>query len=1402
VRQAVLLTTVLGLLGPSLALGQTDRPGPAKDPTIASLPLRSALHRNPTLGAPFDRLVDIYRKAGGVEPLIKLYRDHVGQYPQDVNAQIVFVRLLVATHDLKAETTAANAAKRFPKHPYLHYLHFDVLNRRHAPTAIDALDQAVRHQTIPALKRTWTKTLLKLAQVRGRRGLILDHLKRMDKDAGNQPQVLLDVGRQMLEHRLPEMALKAFTKASAESPSPQLMIELELSASRAEIDLGQKKAAAKRLDQLLNKLTADHWKRGEVLRRRLGLVETDTERQAMIAQATKLVTDRADETSVIDLAQTLTSFDLRRQALNALLAGGKTLPESVSIEQATLDLFDRLRDDRGKRHYLADRIKRYPQRHDLALTHIKSLFRTGDAKDAHAQLSVLIDRIEEAKRSAVLISMGRFLRGSGMNRDAAKILKQVVQREPTRLDLRRELAELLVSTGQQAEAGTLLARSIPNDATLETVLDAVQFMMQRRMYRQARSALVKRLPSAPANMDLRLMLLEIEGKLGNILGGQKLIEAVRKMADTAGRYRGWLTAATHFHDAFDQSTTFLKSEQERLETEDGQWTDARVERHLAFAEVAAEAGLRDTATNMLLNDLSSDPPMKIGIRLRRQLVRMLSGTINPPPILHQQLRELVKEDPNGSDEYNAHLAVLHARANRQDLATPLLKKLNLNVIRDPALLAKLQPLFGQLKDSEKTLAVLRRLTETDSTNRVHWKKWIYALASGGREDPLRSQLRKLLAGVRQLELDPTSRAMLKAHLFDSYWRSVAKLIDDGRPGSLNKALGIIDRVEEAATDQTRWLWVAWARAYVLNRLDRPVARDEALAELERMVDANAKQGRTDAIKTVQFPDGLRLDLEHAKALARTKPKEPELDLPQRVGPLPPLDLKWVFDTGGATVHDIMPIGNSVLLRDAEGMLWMVDRITGRLLWQRDGGSTHSAAHPLIDGDRLYLPKPQGICCVQLSDGRILWEATFGLSATRTKSKSQQANAALRSITPSMRLSGISPYSSGHLHKSGSRSWSSVRAWPTTPQGVIAAATSHVPVSIFLHDKNILGYNPTTGTLSKIDRKTGKLLHETRLPAGIASAGAGVGASLSGDRLFVYGQTAGMIDVSTGKYLWWFDPNQVRSWPINLAEPGSANTLGATSSGPVNAMTPWQGRRRTAWAGSPSWGQGQTQQIIVNYQTAHQAINTHALTQPTLPQLRLLPPLAVWGSQNGRRPGQLGLNRKGRLMIFEPTQSSASLLNADLPLGAKRIQLTGTVIGQAGRHIYLLQHSSLTSVDMITGQFHQLAIPMHDASGKDHLIRAVIDGALVWATSRRRVVCINTHTQDILLNAPLPEIAQPNGDLPQNDNVSYLPHGIVIQNNQGTGRLIPTAGAADQDLFFLATAPHRIVALQRRGADGD
>ncbi len=1428
-----------------------------------SLPLRTALHHDPTLAAPLDRLVTLYRSAGRVDELLGMYRAHVAHYPADPGGRTVLIRLLVATGDPAASDSARAAAAQFPQNAFLQHVLYEILQQRRDPRALDHLDRAIALSTRANRKMAWIDELLPAAVVAGRRDLAEKHLLAQAALV-DRPEECLMVARKMLEHKFYGPALELLQKPGATTADPETMVTIELEAAAAEVGLERTADAGARLDRLLAKLTADYWRRGEIVRQRLSLVATQAERDAMIAAARKRAEDNPrDVAAVLDLAQVLVGLQFRRDALTVLLEAGRRLPQSAEIERRTIDLFDRLRDERGREEYLAARIEAQPQRSDLIAMRAKTLFLLNRRDEALAETDRLLKSAATDEKIAGLLEMARFLRRSSLLADAAELFDRVVRIDPKRLDVMRELAETYLALGERYRVGELFSRPIDERASLENLLDLLQLMTRERFLVEARAALTARIAQQPQNLDLRVLLLKVEQRLGNVLDGEELIDESRELADTGARYRMWLEAAASFHDDFDTLSQFLEAEHARLDADPGEWSPRRLERRLAFAEVAGRSEYRGTVVTMLHTDLEDDLPPDDRVKIRRRLIALLEHDKTQAVTLTEQLQDLAR-DTRFADESHARLARLHATAGRHDLVAGLLDGIDVDRIGDAGLLNSLKRLYQQHGGSpQKILAVLERLTVLSPTERGQWKQWITALAAGGNEPRLRYALRRLLAGVEKMPLSGETQALLQTHVADSYWRSIARLLADGDAASLRRGLVLLDAVEQTGLDRDQALWAAWIRAYVLGRLDRPTTRDEAVGELERLLvetppESEPAEGngedKPDTPPRIAFPDGLTISAEHARRLLTEVAHGGSVAGEARQGPLGTLAAKWTFETGDqAPITAILPLDEArTLICDRAGNGHCVDAATGKLLWSRRmmpvaaatgdlsqygfGGMTPAqmiqqirqaqqmlATQPMSpaqraqaareiqealllvlgqagiplrpladDAGRLYVPGMAQVHCYAADDGRLLWRANVG----------------------------------------------AVNGPPAENGGILAFA------SIFLFEGNVLTFEPISGTLTKIDPATGKIVWDQVFAVeegkSVNVGWQNAGASLSGNRLFVFGARTAVLDARSGEVLWSFEPARVRKFPLELREPTPPKIPGkpATAS-PVPAYAMAVGGMSMSGYGPypvgmhggypPGMGPYGMPQPPMYYPPSQppQYVN-YLQGMPGLGAvppggISLVPPAVVWAAKGHEGEPRYARLAARRLLLFD--SSGLQIIHTDLPLAGKRIQAGGRFVAVVDRTVCLLSGDKLVLVDVKTGTQRQCSLA--DIAGSDLVpLQAVADGALLYVTGPQGILCVKAATAETVFLTPWPAdvapeeppdefpdeppltvASSPYSGLPPHPGLTrhaYAPasRSFSLDSVHYPGVHVPPIGCVDRAVLYTLVSPWRVAALTEQVPDGE
>ncbi|MBN1809348.1 MAG: PQQ-binding-like beta-propeller repeat protein [Planctomycetes bacterium] len=1341
-----------GLLLVGAARGQEEK----KSLLEQSAPLRTALHHDPALEAPLERLMALYQAEGRLAELLAIYRNHLNAYPNDARALTVYVRLLTAAGDPAAAATAKGATEKFPDNGYLHFLLYRILQSAHDPAALDALDAAIDNESIPGRKRVWIDLLLPDAIAADRRPLAEKHFAVLAELAGASADGCLDVARKMLEHRYYRQALELLQKASALRPSPETFVDIELSAAAAEAGLDRMEVAGRRLDSLLSRVTAEYWRRPEILRRRMSLVQTDAERKAMLDVAeARMAAAPHDEAAALDLADLQSGFGFRRKALEILIAASDRMPASMRMEKETLALFDLLRDERGREEYLAGRIKALPEREDLVSSHIKSLFLLSRRDDASAALDALTARMPEEVRSGYLIEMARYLRRSSLLTDAAGVFEKALEIAPLRLDVRRELGEVLIAVGRKRRARELFQEDLPPDAPIENLLDIVLFMIGQEMFTEAGRALVARQQREPTNMDIRLLLLKVQGSLGEPDDGRETLLAARRLADTPAGYRQWLEAGVAFHDAFGSIEEFLKDEGERLAAETAPRADNSFDRKMIYADVASKNGLKNEVALALQNDLAGETSLDARVKLRRRLIDVLGKDKKDEnlPAREAQLKALIEEDPAGADEYTAMLALAYSFAKREDLAVPLLEKIDVFSVRDPIILNDLVGLYKRQGRPDKLLSLYEHLTASDPTNRRNWEEWLAALACTGSEAKLRSAARRLLAGVDRMPVSPDTRRMLNARLLDSYWRSIGRLVWDGEPASSLEALALAETVERMTSTRNQWLWATWVRAYLLNSLGRTAPRDEAVAELSRVVKEIAEERRAaekkaaeaaaaeaakaaeedgeivaeetgDEEKTgkielacerITFPDGMSILLDSAASVLTSPPAaRTAIPWPASRGPKPPFRIKWIFDAG-RNVEIVSLVSDShgrAFLLDSEGNLFCIDTGTGKLLWQSrepfimppktgryvssgpPGMQTQLMAIPTapvlaVSGSDVYVPEPGALACLAASDGGLKWRVDMG----------------------------------------GGRS---------------AAVPSSV--RFFVQGNVVTAYDPQRNRVVCLDAPTGKVRWEQDLPGDTDAPinPLGAGAAVAGSRLLAYGPGATVVNTVDGRIEWVFDSDSVRQFPVEIKDKddnrGAAGAASVLPGIPAPAgLVVGQYAVPYPHVASPYAPTGLLPPVLAApaTQTDYTRCSTDAWDKnlpSSLSGTKLVAPAVCWASA-GRMNDRTAVLAGHRLLLFG---DGLLILDLDMPLKGRHVDCSGMFIGMAGPTACLVSATSLRTVNVDDGSTY--AYDLKDVTGGSSVIRvaAAVDGPLVYVAGPNGILCFNVGMKSVVFLEPWPE----------------------------------------------------------------
>ncbi len=1381
VRGLALLAALSLLLTTTLAQDK-----PADDLTAKSLPFRTALFHDPTLAPPVERLLQLYGAAGRVKELTDLYRQHVAQFPADTGALTILVRLLAATNDPEAGKLTRQAAQRLPDNAYLQFLLFEHLQKTREAGALDALDRAIAKETLPTRKRAWIERLLPLATAEGRAELAQKHLETLATESRTAEEKI-DVARKMMAQKLDAAALAVLESAAALTPAAETGVEIELAAASAELALKKPEAAAQRLDRLLGRLAADYWRRAEILHRRTALVKSDAERETMLAAArARWKAAPGDESAALEVAQLLTAFEFRREALDILLDAATRIPGSEKIEKTALELFDRLRDERGREAFLAARLRAAPDRLDLALACTRSLFVLNRRDEALAIFDPLAEKLEPAARLTQLLELARFLRRSALSAPAAEIFGRAVALAPARLDVRRELAEMWLVLGEKAKARAVFTGPLPAETETENLLDVIQFLLKQDLVAEADAALAAKVEREPQNFDLRLVQLTVAIRRADQTGGLKLLETTRTLADTDARYRRWLEAAVTFHETFETDAEFLAAQQARVAAETDAWTPAKLDRTLAFVEVAATHGRKTEMAALLQSALAGDLAPELRVELRRRHFALVENDPAQSATVEKQLQALLTDDPARADEYRIRLALHYSRMKRSDQVAQalsggrgrgMLAAIDLKKVTDAALLTALENILREFGGDQRLhLQIAERLTVIEPANRGAWERWTSALAMSGDEDRLRAALRRLLGGIDKLPLTDETRAVLEAHLLASQWRSLHLLLraaeqDDAR---LPEVLPLLEEVGRNAKRREEWLWLAWTRAYTLNRLGRTAARDAAIAELDRVAAlplpkpakkpaeaADSGDEETPPTADIVFPDGLVIGLKQARALLTAAPaKAPVAPAPPAIGPRGALRVRWAFDTDRqGTIVKVLPLdGARLLVADSANRLYCVDAPTGKLLWARAGGRVAvpqpdangnyggngrpltAPLQPVAAGARIFLPVDDAVECWSAEDGRLLWRAPL-----------------LRGLAS---VAGVLP-------------------------------------ALFVHADRLLVCDPVAFSVASLDSASGKRLWQRdypRRPSQMPLNALNSGASFSDGRVLLYGNGAVIVSAADGELAWSFDAGRVPAFPVALAD--------APVSRPIS-------RGGSRWS-----GQQQSRQFQIDYlQQRGQQYNNYGGMQPGT-TLLLANSAAAWAGE-GYTDGQqrFGLLAGPRLLLFQSQSQTLRTVRLDLPFGGGSGSAYGMFVGLAGRRVGMLGPGALSVWDMdadtpASGTSIQLPESALDpqsgrASASPIPLSVAVDGALLYVSGPGGLGVYHARSGQRVQKAdwpaglvPAPVVLAPGvQQQQQNDSTQYYPQGrLRYSNNNNSSALEPNAAIVSDGVFYTPVTGTRLVAL--------
>ncbi|MFK5920686.1 MAG: PQQ-binding-like beta-propeller repeat protein [Verrucomicrobiota bacterium] len=1328
-----------------------------KDFDKQSLALRTALHYDASLQAPLKSLIRLYEKAGRLEDLLALYRAHTSQYGEDAGAKVVMIRLLKALDRAEASEMVQSAAQQHVQHPGLKYLLYQDYKKRGDARALKTLSAAIDLQQTAGSRQTWIEELLAQAQENDERLLAERHLRDLLTAEGHSSATLLILAKQMHRYHFEELCLQAIKKAQEKKPDAETGVEIELLAARAEAGLGHFDAVAKRMDILLKRLAPDYHRRREIMKLRMSLVKNNADRDQLLEIA-KLRYEKnpMNESAVLDYAELLSANEMRRRAAEVLVSAANRLPKSESLEKEALRLLDRLGDEAGMLLFLQKRLQGESGREDLQYRLVKAEYLAGKTVEARKRLEKIIAKLNKEERARRLLDLARYLRKRSQASDSAKLLEEVMQLVPARLDVQRELLETLLALEQRGKAEKLLASISMVDAEIENFVDLLQFMVQSDFLIEARDALEDRLKSEGNRLDLNLLLVTVLGKTGDRNKAQEVLMQSRASADTSARYAQWLQTGLDLYELLEQSEQFFDAEQFRFLEENKKWSPERVDRFLTLCELGEQKRLGSRVAQALRNQLA-DPalPGTLKVRLRLLLVKALDKSPDNAGEVEEQLELLAKEDGKRADDYQLRRALLYHSNSRPDLAKALLENLDMEKVTDESILRAAYLVFLEYSLVSHARVCLEKLSEMEPGDSAIWEKRLSLLAALGDEQELRVVLRRLFSGEGKMILKADTLQALRIHLLDSYWRSISQLLNAGDKESLGEVLVMLDSVEQDAGPSRDLSWSLWARAFALNRLQRETARDEVIKELKAFLK--------DQKSMIAFPDGLAMSLEAAESLLKTA--QPEIGgklVSNEVseGPLGQLEMSWAFEADpGARILQISAAGEkAVLVLDDQGRVYKVDAQSGKLLWSEQ---YQLSAESTKTGQRNLRSSSLGGGGITISNSQFQVRQQGGSIMVRQLSapyRSAQLGPGAGSGKPSYIAPGVKKtpsilvdaadyffLSAGnqircYQNEDGALLWQSNLSEQLPLNRAMGSFSMARPDPVlFLDGDHLLCYAPMLDVASCFEKNTGKLLWSRNLGGGETGNALlyslNSGATFSAGRLFVFGNSCQILDSTNGKTLWSFDDRGVQRFPLNLdrvREDEKQKNAAKPSAVDVAQTLP---------ISSPLKGVGSILQakttFLAHSDKGDDLLNRMSQLKPFLQGKGALVAAAVqWNSLRGSGKGAADARLNGDRLLLMGDQSLQDI-SLSLPIGSKRYAVSGVLLGVAGDKLWFIHGAVLSQLSLSDGQQRQVKI--NEAQEEQNTVHAVMSGSRIYVSHGQGLTVLNAYNGRVINSSAWPEL---------------------------------------------------------------
>jgi len=1378
-----------------------------------SLALRTALHYDPSVDAPLRQLAELYRKASRLEELLGLYEAHVSQYPQDAGAALVLARLYMEAKDRRATEYWKTAVAQHPTDAALLWFHAKFLEERHDPKALDEMAQAVALEASASRRALWFAELMKAAAAAGREELVITQTKKFLADGSMTPEQRLRWARQAFGVKLRQTAkilLEGLAPESlgADNALESAMLHAELLAAD-----GNRPEAVKTLDDILGKLAPDHWRHHEILMLRLDLSDGGG-RDGMVKSARDewQAPGGKTEAHALSLADVLEASHRGHETFAFLQEAVKALPDSLNVETRLLESWEHEGVNAEALRWLDGLVAKSAARPDLQLRRVRWLFIAGKDDEARQGFGNLLKILSPDQRVERGVEMARWLRRRNQLPQAATVLEAALALAPDRWDLRRELAEMDFALRRKDEAAKLFdgvwTKNLAPDARLETV----QFLISKQLWAEARALLEPWLREQPGAFDGRLLLAKIFDKTGDDNRATEVLEEARALCDTQERYQAWLGAALDFAEAREHTEDGIRHEAGLLQpSTSGAWNDATLARWLALVTESRnrhEEKLAGELLAMASQNAKVAPEKKT--EMERLRLDLLATEGSNAAEVEKGLRDLMENDAAHREDYRARLALLYQRAQRTDLARSLLEQLDPSHCTELDALRALISVCREQGLNAQALAASEKMTILQPGERANWTQRLTLLAEAGDESRFRDTVRLVQAKAPDWKLKPDVLELLDAHLLASTWRDVVTQIAGGEQ-SLAAARRALDEAKRAATgspDQLRW--ADWISGFLSVKLHDRAAAENALAKLNSL----------DAQQWIGFPDGLELSVSEGRHWLKdlldrdTKAGENPARTsrsPSVAGPLGPWSLRWGFTLadGRTLMRVLAPTGiATVFLVDDQRAIYAVNRRTGKLLW-----NTEDRPAPVVTAAG---PRPSirvssyrgGYPTRYYNNGQPEIRLPLEVAATATQLCFLHQN----------NLECLSTANGSLLWRCPLADAEEVQPPNVKRENRVAIAGNRVIV--WQADPSIVG---------AYDLRSGRLIWETRVPQRTKPTAANPyngyygydsnarmrsGLSVDAGRVFVFSDTAAMLNLDSGATLWRLSGADLPGFPIDLeTQEDSVPVTGAMPQPPQTLMP------LRLLSSSSSGG------IIINGTLRLTGYNTYP------------------GGYPGRGTGATG----GRwaygnafATLLQGSYGTAARLHGDeiwtavannpglisiMGLPQRLLQTTGTLVGFAGDLLISFDNGSVQSQSprdrgaTLTLMNFTEDDSAANSSMANRPLSVAIAGSRVYVYDGGRLRIAEARAGAKLFDSPVPDDLNswlqalpppPPPQVPpgytaatwraQNPSRTYLPQGTFVQDYRGGGTLVaPLAVVADADWIF-PVAENAVACLQGRAEE--